>query len=646
MLRRLIVALAAALTFSLPLVPLTPAFAQEIVPHRLWLPLVTAPAPQPLLISAFVYDGFVSGDADESFQLYNPNPQAVDLTGWQLRSGSRTATFPALTVPAAGAIWCGREALAFRQTFGALPACEWAADTSAEVPNLTGGALQFANSGGRLALLRPDGQLSDAVVYKAGSAADGGWQGAGMAPYKPTSALHEQGQVIYRKLDEITARPLPDTDRAADWASDPGDPLLGRRVRYGGWSFDAFFFPAKAEEDAALQVVVAPDASYDALAQSLWAARESIAFEGFTFESPALAVILADKAQAGVRVTVLLEGAPPGGVSDQQRWCVARIAGAGGRVSYMVSGSAAGVHDRYLNQHAKLWLLDGKTALIGSENPSLDAFPNDAKGDGTLGRRGVYVATDAPSVARRAADIIAADLNPAFADILPYDPAHPTLGAPPADFVPTFDSGGTRYPAAFRQPFQTAGRFRFEVCQAPEHALRASDCLLGLINRLGAGDTLLIQQLQEPPYWGPSNGTVASDPNPRVEAYLAAARRGAKVRVLLDAYFDDLSSASSNLRTQEYVAAVARAEGLDIEVRRGNPAGLGLHNKMALAQVDGQGWVMVGSLNGGEASAKVNREVSLIVAATGAYDYLATMFWSDWGAEPGGSFHAPQVGVE
>jgi cardiolipin synthase A/B len=454
--------------------------------------------------------------------------------------------------------------------------------------------------------------------------------------------------VLYRKLDEATALPVSDTDRVADWASDPGDPLLGRRVRYGGWSFERFFFPVRADEDAFLQVAIAPDASFDGLSQALWSARESIAFEGFTFESPALSSILADKARSGVSVRLLLEGAPPGGVSDQQRWCVARIIEAGGQVFYMISDSAAGIYDRYSNQHAKIWLLDGKTALISSENPSLDSFPNDPKADGTLGRRGVLISTDARSVVRRVADIVAADLDPAFPDILLYDPTHPTLGAPPADFLPAFESGGSRYPAPFMQPFKTAGRLRFELCQSPEHSLRTSDCLLGLLNRAGAGDTLLIQQLQEPPYWGPNDGTVENDPNPRLLAYIAAARRGAKVRVLLDAFFDNLSSARSNLRTQEYLTAIARAEGLDLETRRGNPAGLGLHNKMVLAEIDGQGWVFVGSLNGGEASAKVNREVSIAVGSADAYQFLSRMFWHDWD-EPspqGGSFPGPRIAVE
>ena len=86
------------------------------------------------------------------------------------------------------------------------------------------------------------------------------------------------------------------------------------------------------------------------------------------------------------------------------------------------------------------------------------------------------------------------------------------------------------------------------------------------------------------------------------------------MRVLLDAFFDnqDLDSPRSNLRTVEYLTAVAQAEGLDRQARR-NPTGQGIHNKMVLARIGGKGWAVAGSLNGGEVSAKLNREMALRV---------------------------------
>lgn len=135
-------------------------------------------------------------------------------------------------------------------------------------------------------------------------------------------------------------------------------------------------------------------------------------------------------------------------------------------------------------------------------------------------------------------------------------------------------------------------------------------------------------------FWGSTSSNVNNDPNPRLEAYIAAARRGATVRVLLDAFFDDLDSPRSNLRTVEYLTAVAQAEGLDLRARRGNPTGQGLHNKMVLAEIGGRGWAVVGSLNDGEVSAKLNREVSLLVGSDAVYDYLADVFWYDWEVTP------------
>jgi cardiolipin synthase A/B len=137
-------------------------------------------------------------------------------------------------------------------------------------------------------------------------------------------------------------------------------------------------------------------------------------------------------------------------------------------------------------------------------------------------------------------------------------------------------------------------------------------------------------------FWGSTSSSSITDPNPRLEAYIAAARRDATVRVLLDAFFDnqDLDSPRSNLRTVEYLTALAQAEGLDLQARRRNPTGLGIHNKMVLAQIGGQGWVIAGSLNGGEVSAKLNREMALLVGSDEVYDYLADVFSYDWDVIP------------
>jgi hypothetical protein len=166
--------------------------------------------------------------------------------------------------------------------------------------------------------------------------------------------------------------------------------------------------------------------------------------------------------------------------------------------------------------------------------------------------------------------------------------------------------------------------------QSPENALRDVDALLGLIGRAGSGDTILVEQLSERPYWGATNSNASDDPNPRLEAYIAAARRGAQVRILLDEYFDSTTNAVSNENTCLYINAIALAERLKLECALNNPTGLGIHNKMVLAHINGQGYIHIGSINGTEQSNKGNRELAIQVQSDEAYELLTSMFIRDW----------------
>ena len=76
--------------------------------------------------------------------------------------------------------------------------------------------------------------------------------------------------------------------------------------------------------------------------------------------------------------------------------------------------------------------------------------------------------------------------------------------------------------------------------------------------------------------------------------------------------------------------AVAAAEGLDLDARLANPTLGGIHAKLVLAQIDGETWSAVGSLNGGEVSYKLNREVMVLVDMPAIYTRLHEVFTHDW----------------
>jgi uncharacterized repeat protein (TIGR01451 family) len=597
--------------------------------HDTVLTLVgSQPATPTVLIEAIYYDGYEWGDLDEAIRLMNASSMTVDLGGWSLTDGQWTVTLPQdIDLAPSQTIWCARHAGAFARQFGFSPNLE-AGDSEPSVPEMLGSWPRLGNDGDRCLLQDGAGRLVDAVAFEDPGVSVSGWDGPAVEPWRPSPTFAGEGQILYRKRDQATGNPVADTNTAADWAQDPDDHIDGRKVLYPGWDLDAFFFTQRITQTATLTVAVAPDNLFETVSRLLANAQQSIQIEGYSFRSSELATVLLDRLHQGVSVTLLLEGAPAvEGVTDQEKWVVGQLYAAGAQVLFMINDPASQVHDRYKNQHAKFMIVDGTTVLIGSENLTNTSMPADDKENGTAGRRGAYLVTDAPGVVARVRALFDSDADPVHhGDIVGCDQV-PHLCTPPAGYEPEVTPDWMTYTVQFPVPGTWWGTFPFEVIQSPENSLRTRDSLLGLLNRAGPGDTLLVQQLAEHHHWGGSQGTPQVDPNPRLGAYLDAARRGAMVRILLDGYFDH---EGHNAETVTYLQVAARTEGLNLRVRQGNPTHLGLHNKMVLARVGGRGHVHVGSINGNEVSSKANRELALQVQSNEAYDYLRGVFEHDW----------------
>src|SRR5690606_18421877 len=96
----------------------------------------------------------------------------------------------------------------------------------------------------------------------------------------------------------------------------------------------------------------------------------SLYIESHTIENLAIAQDLLDALGRGVSVTLLLEGGPPGGVSDQERYICQLIEAANGRCWFMINNSEQNIYDRYTYIHAKFILIDGQRVIVSSENLS------------------------------------------------------------------------------------------------------------------------------------------------------------------------------------------------------------------------------------------------------------------------------------
>ena len=592
-------------------------------PSRTMAGTLRAEGPPPVLISALHYFGR-EGTADEAVRLTNVTSAPVTLDpSWSLvaayGAGSRTLRLITHTLPAGRSAWIARDAAAFQRQFGISPTLVFT--------QLTGTSLSFANGGGWVRLMRESqSNPVDALVYGLG-AAQAGWLGAPLQPYTATQLISAEGQVLERRLQvgaEQPAMPV-DTDNAADWVNHRGESLDSARPSYPGWNLTQF--AAAAQDSGSVTLAVAPDASYELVQDAFRRAARFIDLESFTFDNAALGQLLAERAAAGVRVRLLLDGAPVGGLSDQTRWICAQIsaAAAGSGCVFMRSRAADKISNRYRYLHAKFALIDDELLLLGSENFGMRGMPADDKSDGTLGHRGVVVTLDAPQLLRRAREIFDADFDVRQLDLAPWCAAGCEYGPPAAGYQPITLSGGISYAVRYA-PLHLEGTLSMALHTSPENHLGV-DGVLQLIEQAGPGDEVLVQQLDEPAHWGTAASAPSESPNPRLERLIAAAQRGVLVRVLLDATYDTASDPRSN------AATVDMLNGLRLPTLRGalgNPSGLGIHNKMILVRVGARYFSHVGSWNGSQASAKLNREMSVLVESDAAYAYLRAMFMSDF----------------
>ncbi len=582
--------------------------------------------PPAVVINEVAWMGTVADYNDEWIELYNNTDQNINLDGWQLIALDGSPSIPLNGVIAAHGFYL----------------LERTDDTTVNnIPADQTYSGSLVNTGERLYLYRVDVTEFDTVVYGNADPARLGWSGPALQRYA-NGVFGTSGQILFRKRSESSGLPLPDTNTAADWANDttPGvtlygpvreGDLWGKRVSYPGWDWEAYTRTLQITATANVTVGIAPDNAYTVVAELLRSAQDYILVEGYTWESVWLTGILTERIGAGVQVTILLEGAPAGGLPDGQLWNCQQIVDAGGAVYFMHNDDAARIDDRYANQHAKIIVVDGRQVLVGSENFSNGAMPVDDKANGTRGNRGVILITDQPALIEYAEALFARDLDLAHPDIVPYG-SLPRYTVPLTYTAVFSPGGGFEYPAPFSPTLPAFQADQFEVIQSPETSLRRSDGLIALVLRAGPGDEVYVEQMYERLRWGRSSSTPADDPNPRLEAYIQAARQGAAVRIILDKGFDD---DGQNLDTAWYVMGIAEAEGLDIEVRRGNPTYRGIHNKMVLVRLGDEWYSHVGSINGSESSSKINRELALQVRSKGIYDYLKQVFDYDWAHSSG-----------
>lgn len=587
--------------------------------------MATTAFPSPLLlIEAHVHDH--NPDQSATYVcISNTTTSTVNLTGWQLLSSGTPLQFPPGAAVAGGAsLWIARDARAFAREM--THSADYTLLPAADVPVMLGSAAAWDPQHGSIALLNPAGVPVDALVW--GDAPPiAGWRGPGVP-------MPEAGVLCRRAIDEQTLSatcpglPAGAGAEAAAWRQ--GSDWLPRRAPRVGQGE----LPLPTCSAPSAVAFTSPDCAYGAIAGFLDAAQSQLDLNLYLFTQEALAAHVEAALQRKVRVRVLAEGEPMGTGPLPDRDLLQRLHDAGAQVQVLQATPEG--FKRYHFDHAKYVVADGKRCLIMSDNWTHDSTPTRAQ----TGLRGWGVILDSPDLAAHLTHVFERDWNPNTPDSRPFPESRlpviiesltpASAGAPRIGLVENIEIERLQplplvNPAT---PLAVTSPTTIIPVLAPQHALLATRGISGLL--AGARRTLDIQQASVPPCWGyDEDASPDRTPNLFLTEMLAAARRGVRVRLLLDGSHISPKDQKDNADTQQFLANIAGRENLPLVVRvlDYKSTHMSIHNKGIIA--DGQ-QVLVSSINWTENSPLNNRELGLILQNSEIVRYFADLFERDW----------------
>ena len=555
--------------------------AADVPPPPLAAPLFPAAKEGGVLLTR-VYPNAARGD--EFIEITNRGTVGVDLSGWSLTDREDVATFPRGTrLGPSGRLVAARNATSYARDLR-RPA-NFTYDQG-DAPRMPGGILRLADAGDEVLLVDDVGVVRDAYVYGASTYAGHGWMG------RPAAAP-TRGVVATRLLSADGAW---DHDDASDWEG-------VREYRLGQSEFN----PPPLDIASVPRVLLSPDAARGSLLSFLASADRTLEIAVYTLTSHAVGAVVAERARSGVRVRVLLEGAPVGGIDADEQEIVDALLASNVQVRFLASGADAVKRYRYL--HAKYAIVDGDAVAISSENFGDSGFPL----PGEPGNRGWSVIVEDRALAGQLWEVFEEDFDPSRADSVAAVPVGSADGTSPGAVLPW-------------RPAAVAGERRVQLVVGPDTAL-SEDGWLRVIR--SARDRIAIEVFYADDPWG--NG-----PNVLLEAAFAAARRGVAVRLLFDgSNWSSEAEVTGNGQLASRLNERARQEGVRLEARVLRPAGSieRVHNKGVLVD---RRFALISSLNWAHGSATENREIGLLLEDPEVATQLEAAFEQDWeGRVPG-----------
>ncbi|WOF17022.1 phospholipase [Methanoplanus sp. FWC-SCC4] len=498
-----------------------------------------------LEITSFCPDTWMKGEGDEFFEITGEG----SLFGISISDGEGSVRFPEGSA-IKGSLVVAREGSAYRAVHGEFPDYE-IYGTESNVPDMMRfGRFQMGNSGDELILKK-----GETVIFEVS------W---------PYDVCKREGQVHVFSDGVWDKRPV----------------FIGQSD-----------FKAQTYENVNLTVFVSPDCSYDVLSSAFRDASEYILINVYEFSNPKIAGIVGSKAKSGVKVSMLLEGGPVGGIPSSEYY-VASVLNESGVPVYSMETENGIHHSPYRYDHAKYVVFDGESVLLASENFGVTGFPK----RGSAGNRGFGVYIRDEGVAGYFESVFETDVSSPFVSEFKQK-----IGTPDKSSLPDYD------PVFEAQTFEGAS-------VTPVISPDTSCLIRELIESARVSVDIEQAYIKN---W-------SSGDNPYLEAAISAAERGVRVRVLLDSYWYNVNGENDNDEMADYINSRAEAENLPLEARTVSLSKTGfekIHNKGVI--VDGSR-VLVSSVNWNENSPQFNREAGVIIEHQGVGEYFGRVFDYDW----------------
>jgi len=489
---------------------------------------------------------------NEGFTLCNAGDSEIDISGYTVTDGEGTFTVADGTKIAAG------DTLVFASAKGDdffTSRAGYEYGTSAKVV--------FANSSDELSVYDGSGTLVDSVCYGGSTRDLDGWSGIPVKVYSDCYLVRVSGT---------------DTDCAADW--------FPAKIPQDGWS--GIEYDADLSYDAVVTPFTFPESCGTPVLTALASATESVYVSIYLVSSPNVCALLADLAQSGVDVKVLIEGKPLGVDITTELQMLKLVDDNGGEVR-IINPDASG---RYAYVHNKYAVIDSETVVITSENWTSGNI-------GKYGNRGWGAIVESEGYAGYMTAVFENDFDTSYGDVQTLEEAYPAVTAKTSIYYKEPDA----YPVE-----------SFAATVTP--AVSPDNSFVSQLRFVAsAEERVYAEQMDLNDYFSdPANGGP-------MQWLRSASDGGSDVRFILD------SSTSSGSTHEAYVntinnkgwfaaVAVDGRDGFDL-----------IHNKGVI--VDDSVWV--GSVNWTYNSFSSNREAAVIINSAEVADYFESYFIADYG---------------